>query len=292
LHYSDVPKLISGICSKDDTSFKKKTDELFALLNSLDRPAVAAHVEYGGVIPESYSHDSTEEKLFAKYCDYLLAKALSELGMKATVIEERADAADVIAKVRGYALVGDAKAFRLSRTAKNQKDFKVEALNQWKKDANYACLVCPLYQYPAKSSQIYDQAIRYSVTLLSFTHLGFLLRAKAVNEEEFDKLWTVSGGLSSAKSAVDYWKPISHQVALAAGSSLDEWEKYLLNSKKLLHEQAMAQLLFWESEKVRIRGLALDEAVEALISALRIESNIEMITTTIAHLEGLIDQID
>jgi HindIII restriction endonuclease len=212
--------------------------------------------------------------------------------MRSTVIEERADSADVIAETVNYRLVGDAKAFRLSRTAKNQKDFKVEALNSWKKGADYACLVCPLYQYPTKTSQIYDQAIRYNVTLLSFTHLGFLLRAESLNQKEFDKIWSVSGSLGSGKEAAPYWKAISQQVALAGRRSIEEWDKYLLGSKKLLHEQAKLQLAFWESKKETIRRLNHDEAVEALISALRIDSNIAMITGTIADLEELITEID
>lgn len=292
MHYADVPALIAEICANAATSFKDRTEQLYAQLEDLDREAVLDHIEYGGVIPESYSHDSSEEKLFAKYCDFLLAKALQHLGMKSAVIEERADAADVIAETKKYKIVGDAKAFRLSRTAKNQKDFKVEALSQWKKTADYACLVCPLYQYPTKTSQIYDQAIRYNVTLLSFTHLGFLLRADAIQHEEFDKLWAVSGALDSGKDAVPYWNAISHQVAAAAGRSIADWDKYLLDSKKLLLEQAQEQLTFWEQEKDRIRAMDHEQAVEALISALRIESNITMITKTISDLEELITEID
>jgi len=292
MDYSHVPALIAKICGDEATSFKERTELLFGQLKSMDRAALVSHIEYGGVIPEAYSHDSSEEKLFAKYCDYLLAKALAELGMKSSVIEERADSADVIAEVRKYSLVGDAKAFRLSRTAKNQKDFKVEALNQWKKKSDYACLVCPLYQCPTKTSQIYDQAIRYNVTILSFTHLGFLLRAEEIQPHEFDKLWTVSSTLASGKEAVPYWNAISHQVALAAGKSIEQWDKYLLESKKLLHEQAKVQLAFWESEKKRIRRMDHDQAVEELISALRIDSNISMITRTIADLEELITEID
>src|SRR5439155_20538517 len=263
MDYSRVPALIAEICSDDATSFRDRTEQLFHQLNAMGRSAILAHIEYGGVIPESYAHDSSEEKLFAKYCDFLLAKALELLGMKSSVIEERAGAADVEASIGTYSLVGDAKAFRLSRTAKNQKDFKVESLSQWKKKADYACLVCPLYQYPTKTSQIYDQAIRYNVTLLSFTHLGFLLRAKTIQRKEFDKIWKVSGGLALSQKALPYWSAISHQVALAAGRSIEEWDKYLLNSKKLLHEQAKVQLAFWESEKERIRRMDHDEAVEA-----------------------------
>ena len=292
MHYSRPPALIAEICSSEATSFRERTEQLYNQLDGMDREAVTLHIEYGGVIPESYSHDSSEEKLFAKYCDYLLAKALEHLGMEASVIEERADSADVIARTKKYSIVGDAKAFRLSRTAKNQKDFKVEALSQWKKAADYACLVCPLYQYPTKTSQIYDQAIRYNVTLLSFAHLGFLLRSATIHRNEFDKIWTVSGGLDSGKEAVPYWNAITHQVTAAAGKSISEWDTYLLNSKNLLREQAREQLTFWKSEKERIRRMDHKQAVEELISALRIDSNISLITRTISELDELISKID
>ena len=36
-------------------------------------------------------------------------------------------------------------------------------------------LVAPLMQYPTSKSQIYEQAIKRNVTLLSYTHLHFLL---------------------------------------------------------------------------------------------------------------------
>ena len=63
----------------------------------------------------------------------VLARAFRELGLKSTVLRERSDSADVIAesKFHCYTLVADAKSFRLSRTAKNQKDFKVTALSNW-----------------------------------------------------------------------------------------------------------------------------------------------------------------
>ena len=73
-----------------------------------------------GTIPEAIEHDSTAEKLFSKVSDAVLARAFREIGLKATVLRERADSADVLAEspIHGYTLVADAKAFRMS-------------LNQW-----------------------------------------------------------------------------------------------------------------------------------------------------------------
>lgn len=104
-----------------------------------------------------------------------LAKSLGYLGLAAEVIRMRGNSADVCAKTNDYTLVGEAKCFRLSRTAKNQKDFKVSALDDWRRTGTYAVLVSPLFQYPVDRSQIYAQAISRNVTLLSYTHLKLLL---------------------------------------------------------------------------------------------------------------------
>lgn len=86
------------------------------------------HLRLCGNIPEAYSHDSSEEKLYSKYTDSLLRFTYREMGLKSVVLTERADVADVDTFAKDYSFVADAKAFRLSRTAKNQKDFK---FSQW-----------------------------------------------------------------------------------------------------------------------------------------------------------------
>jgi uncharacterized protein YydD (DUF2326 family) len=85
---------------------------------------------------------------------------LNFLGIETIVLGARGNSADVFGKTKNYTIVGDAKTFRLSRTAKNQKDFKVSALDTWRRENNYAVLVAPLMQYPTKKSQIYEQAVK------------------------------------------------------------------------------------------------------------------------------------
>jgi type II restriction enzyme len=135
-------------------------------------------LEQIGTMPELIAHDSTEEKLFAKASDAALSRAFRELGLKSAVVKERADSADVIAEssIHGYTMVADAKAFRMSRTAKNQKDFKVTALSGWRKDSDYSLLCAPYFQYPRTQSQIYAQSIEHNVCLFSWEHLIFLIR--------------------------------------------------------------------------------------------------------------------
>lgn len=84
------------------------------------------------VIPEDYLPDSSEEKRWAKASDVILSNAFAKMGMSSEVIRVRGDSADIRATYTSsgqrYTLVADAKCFRLSRTAKNQKDFKIKSI--------------------------------------------------------------------------------------------------------------------------------------------------------------------
>jgi type II restriction enzyme len=137
--------------------------------------AIIDHLRLCGSIPEHYGHDSSEEKLYSKYTDALLAVAYRRIGLTSLVLTERADSADVEAVAASYSLVADAKVFRLSRTAKNQKDFKIEAMHRWKRGKPHAMVVCPIYQLPTRTSQIYHQAIAQNVCIFTYAHLAVLL---------------------------------------------------------------------------------------------------------------------
>ncbi len=88
--------------------------------------ALLDHLRLCSAIPESYGHDTSEEKLYLKYTDALISAAYNFMGLRSLVLTERADAADVEVFAQDYSFVADAKVVRLSRTAKNQKDFKID----------------------------------------------------------------------------------------------------------------------------------------------------------------------
>jgi hypothetical protein len=127
-------------------------DELRSEIDNEGSIAILDHLRLCGSIPERYGHDSSEEKLYSKYTDSLLASVFRHIGLVAVVLTERADTADVEAIGNSISLVADAKVFRLSRTAKNQKDFKIEALHGWKHGKPHAMIVCPIYQLPSSTS--------------------------------------------------------------------------------------------------------------------------------------------
>ena len=130
--------------SKNQTGF----ESLEARFSSIGKAELLTMILECGVMPEVFHHDSSEEKLWAKYSDILLAKSLESLGFKSQVLRVRGDSADVFAESDKYKIVGDAKTFRLSRTAKNQKDFKVEALDSWRRTSDYALLAGPFLSVP------------------------------------------------------------------------------------------------------------------------------------------------
>ena len=202
---------LSGNFGNDTEKFEKELEDEIAK-NGVS--ALIDHLRLCGNIPESYGHDTSEEKLYSKYTDCLLSLAYTELGLKSIVLKERADAADVEAFAKDYSFVADAKAFRLSRTAKNQKDFKVQAMHGWKRGKPYAMVVCPIYQLPTSSSQIYQQATTQNVCIFTYSHLALLLsysqkEGQAKAQKLLQKIFETIPALNPSKNAVDYWLAIN-----------------------------------------------------------------------------------
>jgi len=277
----NVVGAINILCDEDhsDLDFTGKSALIQRMVEDCDRDMFLQHLDHAGIIPECFSHDSTEEKLYAKYCDALVAKGLSEIGIESQAIAERGDAADVIGEGDGYTIVGDAKAFRLSRTAKNAKDFKVESLNKWRKGANYACLVGPLYQYPSTRSQIYAQAIRFNVTILSYVHLAFLVRnsESVIERGRLQELWTVPGNLEENQRAGNYWTAIDRKIIEITGTDGAVWDEFVRTRLAMLPEQAEEQIEYLDEEKERISNMLHEQAVRELIKALKIDAKIDII---------------
>jgi len=206
------------------------------------------HLRLCGNIPESYGHDTSEEKLYSKYTDCLLSLAYSALGLKSLVLKERADAADVEAFAKDYSFVADAKAFRLSRTAKNQKDFKVQAMHGWKRGKPYAMVVCPIYQLPTSSSQIYQQATTQNVCIFTYSHIALLLaysekESKEKAQQLLKKIFETVKALNPSKTlstigwqSTKHFFPFLRQLNLYGVLRKElQLKVSLFQKKKLLH---------------------------------------------------------
>ena len=286
--YTDILK---AIYTAADMNFEEASIMLESCVNADD--SFIDTIRQIGTIPESFAHDSTEEKLFSKASDAVLSRAFREIGLKSTVLKERGDSADVLAEspIHGYTLVADAKAFRMSRTAKNQKDFKVVALSGWRQDSDYAVLCSPYFQYPTKSSQIYSQALSHNVCLLSWEHLIFLIEngIKETSEISFSSLWAFCDSYSHEVLCSDMKKcfiPKFNATLLElAGLSNESFEKQLKNQIVTISERGDQEKFFWQKEIKKIEGYSREEAISELIKAKKIHEKIAQIDTYVKGLQ-------
>lgn len=268
-------------------SFGNKSErlerELAQEITTQGSEALIDHLRLSGDIPESYGHDTTEEKQYSKYTDALLSETYKALGMNSIVLKERADAADVEVVANGFSFVADAKAFRLSRTAKNQKDFKIQAMDGWKRGKPYAMVVCPIYQLPTKSSQIYEQASSRNVCIFTYSHLAMLvsfsqLESPARAEELIHHVFQTIPALNPSKDASQYWLSIN-RVMLGFSDKISElWrieKQAAVESIAVAKEEA---LMFLAREREKIMQLSHQDAIKELINMHKIESRMKVIS--------------
>ncbi|OAV66045.1 Type-2 restriction enzyme HindIII [Bacteroidales bacterium Barb6XT] len=240
------------------------------------------HLRLCGNIPESYGHDTSEEKLYSKYTDIILSLSYKSLGLNSLVLKERSDAADVEVFAKNYSFIADAKAFRLSRTAKNQKDFKVQAMDGWKRGKPYAMVICPIYQLPNSSSQIYQQATTRNVCIFTYSHLSLLLAYSKVEgknkaQKLLEKIFQTIPALNPSKFATDYWLAINKTILSYSKKMESLWnteKKAAIESIIISKEEA---LTFLTQEREKIMRMTHQEALNELIKVRKIESKIRTI---------------
>ncbi len=257
-------------------------NELINEIKKKDTDTLINHLRLCVNIPESFRHDSSEEKQYSKYTDYLLALAFKSIGLKSLVLTERADVADVEGYTKKFSFVADAKAFRLSRTAKNQKDFKVQAMDGWKHGKPYAMIVCPIYQLPSKNSQIYQQAISRNVCIFTYSHLSLLVRysqesstTKAISL--LLKIFKTVPALIPSKSAVHYWLAVNSTMLNFSKVIPKLWQLEKIASLEAIEIGKKEALKFLAAERNRILNMSHDDALNELLKAHKIESKIEKI---------------
>jgi type II restriction enzyme len=239
--------------------------------------ALLDHLRLCGSIPENCGHDSSEEKLYSKYTDILLAAAYRHMGMLAVPFTERADAADVEAIGTNYTLVADAKAFRLSRTAKNQKDFKVQAMDGWRGNKDYAVVVCPIYQLPNRTSQIYQQAIARNVLIFSYSHFALLLRYvdardAAAAQVLLGTILQSTAPLNATKDAYSYWMTVNRAMLDFDPDIRLLWEEERIASLEEIQFAKAEALRHLARERERIMRMTKEEAILSLIRSHNIDN--------------------
>lgn len=274
----EIRKLSGDFGNDSDRLEKELSDEI----EKYGVSVLIDHLRLCGDIPESYAHDSSEEKLYSKYTDSLLSEAFKAIGLKSLVIKERADVADVEAFGKSFSFVADAKSFRLSRTAKNQKDFKVQAMDGWKHGKAYAMVVCPIYQLPVRSSQIYQQASSRNVCIFTYSHLAMIvsfahLAGKGLAEKLIHKIFEVIPTLNPSKDASSYWLPINKTMLDFSNKIENLWKKEKQAAVESIAAAKEEALTYLANEREKIMRMSHEEALLELVRVHKLENRINVI---------------
>lgn len=244
------------------------------------------HLRLCGVIPERYGHDTSEEKLYSKYTDVIIHEAYLSMGFNSLVLKGRADVADVECVNDNYCFVADAKAFRLSRTAKNQKDFKIQALDGWKQGKPYAMLVCPVYQLPSRTSQIYQQAGVRSVCIGTYTHLAVFSRYAEIKSKDkamelLHEVFKTVEAMNPSKNANAYWQIVNRKILDSDVSIGDIWREEKRALVESIHISRREALSFLAAERERIMRLSKEEAIKEVLQSSKLENKMRAIEAVV-----------
>jgi hypothetical protein len=146
-------------------------------------------------------------------------------------------------------------------------------------------LVSPLTQYPTRVSQIYEQAIEKNVTLISYTHLYFLL--DTYKNQNLQTLWETGNRLkielkkTEFTSSELYWKAIDETICSCVGKQLIDLELYKKLEIEKTKEIGKEGILFWKNKIEEFNKLSREEAIKLLIKSEKIEAKIKTIEKAI-----------
>lgn len=284
--YSDFLKLLFSL-TKEKKNFKLSGNDIESYIQSLSKDDFIEIVKEIATIPEVIEASSTEEKLYSKASDIVLARCFSEIGLKAKALSERGNSADIVAESHhGYTLVADAKTFRLSRTAKNQKDFKISTLSRWRgMEHDFAVLVAPYFQYPNTSSQIYASSLSDKVCLLSWEHMLFLLNQQVVEDVSLslEQIWNAPTRIER-DSKIAYadrmnclFPYINKMVCDRIPISLKDFEEQLNICKLYIFERSNDEIAVLNAEIQKIEEYTKEQAIKELIKSRKLNEKISAI---------------
>lgn len=279
-------------------NFKTRTGNMQLYVDSLTRDELIDVVKNIGIIPERINPSSTEEKLYSKTSDIILSRCFNEIGLKSEVLIGRGNSADVWAESQhGYNLVADAKAFRISRTAKNQKDFKVDRLSEWRgTEYDYAILVAPYFEYPKNESQIYSQALEQNVCIFSWEHILFLLESNKVENDVFsmESIWNTSKKLSRDSLSIGKTKykslfpEVNERFSKKVGCTVDELKQKFIQYANVRIEKGEDALKFYYEEHYKaIKLLSREELEKKLLEKICSNDKISEINKKIDYIKKL-----
>lgn len=143
-------------------------------------------------------------------------------------------------------------------------------------------VVCPVYQLPSRTSQIYQQAVARSVFICTYTHLAVLVRyAEVVGQgSAIALLHDVFRGVAAmnpSKDASAYWQVLNRAFLDSDDSIAAIWREEKMasvESIKIAREEALTLLA---RERERIMKLTHEDAIKEVLKWRKIENRIRAV---------------
>lgn len=231
--------------------------ELQKCLSTKSDQELAFLVLHSGFIPDHYSHDGSEETLYTKFVEAVVAEWGSRVGFKMTLQKEKSSKEDVTFESGNRIVVCDVKSYRLGRSQKapNVKDaIKQGDYMKWLRAYQSYSPVGGLVTFPSShdwqgKSDVYSYVSDHSspILLLFYEHLAFLLinKGKSKGATFFDILsnYKILFKDGHSKSRTEYWAKIHSEISRVTGSpTVDD---FMTHTKPIVHEVAK-----WSAEKL------------------------------------------
>lgn len=227
---SDAPRTTAGV---------PKTEEAVALfrpfISGLKDCELAFLLVHSGFIPDHYEDDSSDETLYSKFVEVLVAEWGTRLGIETEIPTAKASTEDVTFVFdQKHVIVADVKSYRLGRSqaAPNVKDvIKAEDFTKWASRHGSRVAVGGLVIFPSrfdfkKGSDVYLYATNPNpgkrILILFYEHLAYLLlHAKGLPPDAFFSILNQYEGIfqKASKERDAYWDKMIPEFEKLSGTA-------------------------------------------------------------------------
>ena len=137
-------------------------------------------------------------------------------------------------------------------------------------------VVCPIYQLPARSSQIYQQAIARNVCIFSYAHLAVMVRfCDETNAPLAQSLLLTAlrstEGLNPTKDSVAYWSCLNRSMLTFHEAIRELWRVERVATIEGMTVVKGEALDYLTRERRRIMEMSREEDITHLIRDMNIE---------------------
>jgi len=155
-------------------------------------------------------------------------------------------------------------------------------MHRWKHGKAKAMIVCPIYQLPKSSSQIYLNAVSSDVCIFTYSHLSLLLNhSKVAGQQKSQalllKVFKAVPLLPLSKNATDYWLGINKTLLESSKSIEKIWQEEKQASLEAIEIAKEEDLLYLAGQREKIMRMSHQEALSELIKTRKIDGKIKII---------------